>query len=72
MASADVVNESIETKELRCEKFGKTKAPTVPQTGWSTTNGSTDRDIDVDVAAEVGDGLHTLINDLISKGIISA
>ena len=28
--------------------------------------------IDVDVAAEVGDGLHTLIADLIAKGIISA
>ena len=72
MASDDVVNESIETKELRCEKFGIKIAPTVPQTGWSTTNGSTDRDIDVDVAAEVGDGLHTLIADLIAKGIISA
>ena len=46
--------------------------PTAAQTGWSTTNGMIDRDIDVDVAAEVGDGLHTLITDLIAKGIISA
>jgi len=39
-----------------------TKDSSIP--GWSTTNGSVDRDIDVDVAAEVGDGLHTLILDL--------
>ena len=70
--SENTVNQSVRTKELRCEKFGISKTPTSVQTGWSTSNGSTDRDIDVDVAAEVGDGLHTLIQDLIAKGIISA
>ena len=70
--SENTVNQSVRTKELRCEKFGMGKTPTAVQTGWSTSNGSIDRDIDVDVAAEVGDGLHTLIQDLIAKGIISA
>ncbi len=46
--------------------------PTAAQTGWAVTNQSTDRTIDCDVAAEVGDGLGTLILDLIAKGIISA
>ena len=65
----------IATRELWVSDKFSFKAgvnPTAAQTGWSTTNGSTDRDIDVDVAAEVGDGLHTLIADLIAKGIISA
>ena len=46
--------------------------PTATQTGWATSNVSPDRTIDCDVAAEVGDGLGTLIADLIAKGIISA
>ena len=68
-------SDPIATRELWVsDKFSFKAAvnPTAAQTGWSTTNGSTDRDIDVDVAAEVGDGLHTLIADLIAKGIISA
>ena len=65
----------IATRELWVSDKFSFKAgvnPTAAQTGWSTTNGMTDRDIDVNVAAEVGDGLHTLIQDLIAKGIISA
>ena len=47
--------------------------PTAAQTGWSTSNVSTDRTIDADAAvAIIGDGLCTLIEDLIAKGIISA
>jgi len=46
--------------------------PTAAQTGWALTNHSSDRTIDCDVLAEVGDGLGTLILDLIAKGIISA
>ena len=67
--------DTIATRELWVSDKFSFKAgvtPTAAQTGWSTSNGSTDRTIDVDVAAEVGDGLHTLIADLIAKGIISA
>ena len=67
--------DTFQTRELWVSDKFSFKAgvtPTAAQTGWSTTNGSTDRDIDVDVTAEVGDGLHTLIADLIAKGIISA
>lgn len=47
--------------------------PTAAQTGWSVTNNTTDRTIDANGAvAEIGDGLTTLILDLIAKGIISA
>ena len=47
--------------------------PTAAQTGWSHTNKTgTQRSPDVDVAAEVGDALAQLIDDLIAKGIISA
>lgn len=47
--------------------------PTAAQTGWSVSNVTTDRSIDADGAiAVIGDGLCTLIEDLIAKGIISA
>jgi len=52
--------------------FQAAVTPTATQTGWATTNVTPDRTIDCDVAAEVGDGLGTLIADLIAKGIISA
>ena len=38
---------------------------------WSTTNNSTDRSIDANGAdAEIGDGLTTLIIDLVNLGVI--
>ena len=37
---------------------------------WTTSNDSTDRSIDANVAAEVGDGLCTLIKDLIRLGVL--
>ena len=47
--------------------------PTAAQTGWAVTNNTTDRTINANGAvAEIGDGLTTLILDLIDKGIISA
>ena len=47
--------------------------PTATQTGWSTSNVTTDRTIDANgLVTEIGDGLCTLIDDLIAKGIISA
>lgn len=47
--------------------------PTVTQTGWTTTNVTTDRSIDANGAvAVIGDGLCTLIEDLKAKGILSA
>jgi len=47
--------------------------PTAAQTGWATTNNTPDRTINADGAiAEIGDGLTTLIDDLIAKGILSA
>lgn len=47
--------------------------PTATQTGWSTSNVTTDRTIDANGAiAVIGDGLCTLIEDLIAKGILSA
>jgi len=67
--------DTIATRELWVSnKFSFMPAvnPTAAQTGWSTTNGNVDRTIDANVAAEVGDGLATLIADLIAKGIISA
>ena len=71
--SEDIINESVETKELRCEKYGITKTPTSPQTGWAPTNQTgNQRTPDLDVTAEVGDALGQLIADLIAKGIISA
>lgn len=47
--------------------------PTAAQTGWTTTNVTTDRSIDANgTTAVIGDGLCTLIEDLKAKGIISA
>ena len=47
--------------------------PTAAQTGWAVTNNTTDRTIDANgLVTEIGDGLTTLIIDLIAKGIISA
>jgi len=47
--------------------------PTAAQTGWAVTNKTPDRTINADGAvAEIGDGLATLIDDLIAKGILSA
>ena len=41
--------------------------------GWSTTNITTDRTIDANGAvAEIGDGLATLIEDLIAIGVLTA
>ena len=67
------VKESMIIKELRCEKLGLGTDATASQTGWAVTNSTTDRTINADGAvAEIGDGLTTLITDLIAKGIISA
>lgn len=67
------VIETIATKELRAEKFGFAAKPSSPQTGWAVTNKTEDRTIDANGAvAEIGDGLATLIDDLIAKGVISA
>ena len=47
--------------------------PTAAQTGWAVTNKTPDRTIDCDgLIAVLGDGLGTLIDDLIAKGILSA
>ena len=68
--------DTIATRELWVsDKFSFMPAvnPTATQTGWAVTNCTTDRTIDANGAvAEIGDGLTTLINDLIAKGIISA
>ena len=45
--------------------------PSVVTGVWSTTNSSVDRSIDANVAAEVGDGLATLIADLKTLGVIA-
>ena len=67
---------TIETRELVVSDKWSLKAalaPTATQTGWSVTNKSTDRTIDCDgLIAVLGDGLGTLIDDLIAKGILSA
>ena len=45
----------------------------VPNTGWATTNSTTDKTIDANgLVAEIGDGLTTLIDTLISMKILSA
>lgn len=68
--------DTIATRELWVsDKFSFMPAvtPTAAQTGWAVTNKTTDRTIDANGAvAEIGDGLATLIDDLIAKGIISA
>lgn len=69
-------NDTIGCRELWVsDKFSFMPAvtPTAAQTGWSVTNVTTDRTIDANGAvAVIGDGLCTLIQDLIAKGIISA
>jgi uncharacterized Zn ribbon protein len=53
--------------------FKAAVTPTAAQTGWAVSNVTTDRTIDANGAtAEIGDGLCTLIQDLIAKGILSA
>ena len=68
--------EAIETRELNVNDKWSLQggvAPTATQTGWSVTNKTTDRTINANGAvAEIGDGLATLIDDLIAKGVISA
>ena len=67
--------DTIQTRELWVSDKFSFKAgvtPTAVQTGWSVSNNSTDRSIDANAPAAVGDGLCTLIEDLITKGIISA
>ena len=68
--------DTIATRELWVSgKFSFLPAlnPTAAQTGWAVTNKTTDRTINANGAvAEIGDGLATLIDDLIAKGIISA
>ena len=45
--------------------------PTATQTGWAVTNIDLDRTIDCNgLIAVLGDGLGTLISDLIDKGIL--
>ena len=52
---------------------GANPAWSTPDTGWATTNNTPDKTIDADGAvAEIGDGLTTLIDTLISIGILSA
>lgn len=69
-------NDTVATRELWVsDKFSFMPAvtPTAAQTGWAVTNKTTDRTINANGAvAEIGDGLCTLIDDLIAKGIISA
>lgn len=68
--------DTVKTRELWVsDKFSLMPAinPTAAQTGWAVTNVTTDRTINANGAvAEIGDGLCTLIEDLIAKGIISA
>lgn len=46
---------------------------TTISTGWSVTNNTPDKSIDANgLVAEIGDGLTTLINTLITQGILSA
>lgn len=70
------VIETLTTKELWSTSkwsMDSSKTPTASQSGWSTSNVSTDRTIDADAAvAIIGDGLCTLIEDLIAKGVITA
>jgi len=69
-------NEIIKCRELSVGGKWSLNAgvdPTATQTGWSVTNNTPDRSINADgLIAEIGDGLTTLINDLIAKGILSA
>ena len=68
--------DTIATRELWVsDKFSFMPAvtPTAAQTGWAVTNKTEDRTIDANgLVTEIGDGLCTLIDDLIAKGIISA
>ena len=68
--------DNIQTRELWVSdkfSFQAGVTPTAVQTGWSTSNNTSDRSINADGnVAEIGDGLTTLIIDLIAKGIISA
>jgi len=69
-------NDVISCRELWVgDKFSFMPAvnPTAAQPGWAVTNKTTDRTISCDgLIAVLGDGLGTLIDDLIAKGIISA
>jgi len=69
-------NDTVATRELWVsDKWSLMPAvtPTATQTGWSVTNVTTDRTIDANgLIAVIGDGLCTLIQDLIAKGILSA
>ena len=71
-----VDGDPIKTRELWvADKFSfkPDVTPTAAQTGWSTSNVTTDRTIDANgLIAVIGDGLCTLIEDLIAKGILSA
>ena len=71
-----VVFQVVACKELHVgDKFSFMPGvtPTAAQTGWAVTNKTLDRTIDCNGAiAVLGDGLGTLIDDLIAKGIISA
>lgn len=68
--------DNVETRELVVSdkwSFMPALVPTATQTGWAVTNKTTDRTIDCNgLIAEIGDGLGTLIDDLIAKGILSA
>ncbi len=68
--------DTFQTRELWvADKFSfmPTVTPTAAQTGWAVTNNTTDRTINANgTVDEIGDGLTTLILDLIAKGIISA
>ena len=69
--------DTTQTRELWVsDKFSFMPAvnPTAAQTGWATTNLTTDRTLDCDTVTlgVVADCLGQLIEDLIAKGIISA
>lgn len=68
------VFESIVTKELRAEKFGLAASPSAGDSGWAVTNKTEDKTLDCNVndALVLGDVLGTLIDVLITKGILTA
>jgi len=69
--ASDVI-QSLETKELRTDKFGLGVTPTAKQVDFTITNWTNDIDMDCDASADavLADVLATLIKELQAKGII--
>ena len=66
------VIETVESKEIRAEKFGLGIAPTASQVDFTVTNWTNDvaLDCDADADATICDVLGTLIKELQAKGLI--